>query len=26
VLRPAPHDAGSIRRFTHQAFELLVCV
>lgn len=26
VLRPAPHDAGTIKRFTHQAFELLVCV
>ncbi|KAG1865867.1 hypothetical protein DFJ58DRAFT_743214 [Suillus subalutaceus] len=23
VLRPAPHDAGTIKRFTHQAFELL---
>lgn len=23
VLRPASHDAGTIRRFTHQAFELL---
>ncbi|KAG2342535.1 hypothetical protein BDR05DRAFT_934888 [Suillus weaverae] len=23
VLRPAPHDAGAIKRFTHQAFELL---
>ncbi|KAG0708327.1 hypothetical protein DFH29DRAFT_795363 [Suillus ampliporus] len=22
VLRPAPHDAGSIKRFTHQAIEL----
>ncbi|KAG2153682.1 uncharacterized protein EDB93DRAFT_1134125 [Suillus bovinus] len=23
VLRPPPHDAGTIKRFTHQAFELL---
>ncbi|KAG2113908.1 uncharacterized protein F5147DRAFT_680527 [Suillus discolor] len=23
VLRPVPHDAGAIKRFTHQAFELL---
>lgn len=25
VLRPAPQDAGAIKRFTHQAIELFVC-
>jgi LETM1 and EF-hand domain-containing protein 1 len=26
VLRPPPQDAGTIKRFTHQAIELFVCV